>query len=215
MFTGCQAGYGNCDGNVINGCETSLTTTLNCGSCGNLCTDGPQGTAICTSGSCDLDCDSFWHNCNGYLSDGCEVTTSHTPSNSCSSAPYLGSKCGDAHCGPLCLSTDWGTLNVVSGQRGSYWYSARAVECSQCPGATYMRAILTPHQGADFDLFLYTDCDHEVARSRTDGSAVEVVTYSEGDTLLNDTFDYRVKVVWRGGPVCATWTLELEGRGCP
>lgn len=33
----CNADYGDCDGNVNNGCETILTTNFNCGTCGNIC----------------------------------------------------------------------------------------------------------------------------------------------------------------------------------
>lgn len=34
----CPSGYGDCDGNPDNGCETSLNTNSNCGSCGYTCT---------------------------------------------------------------------------------------------------------------------------------------------------------------------------------
>jgi hypothetical protein len=44
----CSSGYGNCDSIRTNGCETSLTTTSNCGSCGHACASG-QG---CTNGNC-------------------------------------------------------------------------------------------------------------------------------------------------------------------
>lgn len=46
--TTCSPGYGNCDGNVANGCEVSLATSNNCGVCGRVC---PAGQ-LCTGGAC-------------------------------------------------------------------------------------------------------------------------------------------------------------------
>ncbi len=42
----CQSGWASCDGNPNNGCETSLNTLSNCGSCGGAC-----GTS-CVGGVC-------------------------------------------------------------------------------------------------------------------------------------------------------------------
>ncbi len=45
----CEAGFGDCDGNATNGCETSLgDDASNCGVCGHVCAGG----AMCTSGVC-------------------------------------------------------------------------------------------------------------------------------------------------------------------
>ena len=45
----CNAGYGNCDGNVNNGCEANFNTSnSHCGSCGHVC---PGGTT-CSAGNC-------------------------------------------------------------------------------------------------------------------------------------------------------------------
>lgn len=44
----CDAGFGDCDSDAANGCETPLTTTSDCGSCGNACADGE----VCTDGTC-------------------------------------------------------------------------------------------------------------------------------------------------------------------
>jgi hypothetical protein len=41
--TGCVANFGDCDGNPANGCETNLTTTDNCGFCGDSCDTGFAG----------------------------------------------------------------------------------------------------------------------------------------------------------------------------
>jgi hypothetical protein len=45
----CTSGWGNCDGNAVNGCETYLNTSINnCGSCGHVCGTGQS----CVAGVC-------------------------------------------------------------------------------------------------------------------------------------------------------------------
>jgi alpha-tubulin suppressor-like RCC1 family protein len=119
---GCLAGFGDCDGDPTNGCETDTresaahcghcgngcgggtpvcngttgmcsngcgpartrcgescpdlrTSTMHCGACGAACTAGPNSTALCTAGSCELRCDRGFANCDGDASNGCEVDT--------------------------------------------------------------------------------------------------------------------------------------------
>ena len=51
---GCGAGYANCDGLAVNGCEVSTATDpMNCGACGRACGAGQTcaaGTCVCPSG---------------------------------------------------------------------------------------------------------------------------------------------------------------------
>src|SRR5262249_10288700 len=50
----CSPGYGNCDGNPVNGCESNLNADPNhCGTCPTVCT-APSGTPICTNGVCGV-----------------------------------------------------------------------------------------------------------------------------------------------------------------
>jgi hypothetical protein len=44
----CEPGFGDCDSDPSNGCETSLDTISHCGSCENAC---PAGD-LCTAGVC-------------------------------------------------------------------------------------------------------------------------------------------------------------------
>jgi hypothetical protein len=69
----CNSGWGNCDGVTANGCETSLTTLTNCGSCGAACSLA-NATATCATGACEIaSCDSGWGNCDGNTANGCET----------------------------------------------------------------------------------------------------------------------------------------------
>ncbi|MEM9189702.1 MAG: hypothetical protein AAGF12_11035 [Myxococcota bacterium] len=51
----CEAGWGDCDDDLGNGCETPLDTVINCGSCGMAC-DGAaacEGMPSCARGMCE------------------------------------------------------------------------------------------------------------------------------------------------------------------
>jgi hypothetical protein len=57
----CDAGWGDCDTNPTNGCETPLGTTTNCAACGDNC-----GAELCISGICatsggETTCDGVWN----------------------------------------------------------------------------------------------------------------------------------------------------------
>jgi hypothetical protein len=70
----CTAGFGNCDGNATNGCETRVTTDItNCGACGNRCTAPPGGTPSCVAGMCMITCAAGSGDCDRMGANGCEV----------------------------------------------------------------------------------------------------------------------------------------------
>jgi hypothetical protein len=72
----CDVGYADCDGNRVNGCETSLAGDKTCGSCTNDCTAPTPGhtVGLCANGtSCvAAACASGWQDCDGNLANGCE-----------------------------------------------------------------------------------------------------------------------------------------------
>ncbi len=49
----CATGYAHCTTNPDDGCETSITTSSNCGKCGNACTGT---TPVCSNGACASGC---------------------------------------------------------------------------------------------------------------------------------------------------------------
>jgi hypothetical protein len=61
----CDPGWGDCSGGAADGCETSLSTNQDCGSCGNAC--GP--TESCQQGSCTDQCTGGLTNCGGSCVD--------------------------------------------------------------------------------------------------------------------------------------------------
>lgn len=53
----CNIGFGNCDMNAANGCESNTNTSVShCGGCGVVCPVVANGTAICTLGVCSATC---------------------------------------------------------------------------------------------------------------------------------------------------------------
>jgi hypothetical protein len=101
QFVSCNAGFGNCDGNLANGCETNLTTTpTSCGACGNVCTVA-QGVGACVNGTCTVGtCVPEFGNCDGNVANGCET---HTFS-SIDHCGACGRACQRANATELCLA---------------------------------------------------------------------------------------------------------------
>jgi hypothetical protein len=92
----CSAGFGNCDLNAANGCETSLTSDQNCGACGLVCGLG----TTCQGGRCaPLVCPPGFGNCDLNAANGCE--TSLTTDQNCGGCGLVcapGSTCQSGVC---------------------------------------------------------------------------------------------------------------------
>jgi len=85
----CASGFGDCDGDPENGCETSLTTDAACGACGAVC-DPANGTGSCQGGACRVTaCDVGFGDCDNRANTGCET-------------PLLGDRTNCGACGNRC-----------------------------------------------------------------------------------------------------------------
>lgn len=72
----CAAGFGDCNGNGYDGCETNVkgTDANNCGGCGVKCSATNMATRTCSGGVCNGTCAGGTADCNGNKqSDGCET----------------------------------------------------------------------------------------------------------------------------------------------
>ncbi|MFO0648899.1 MAG: hypothetical protein U0326_21840 [Polyangiales bacterium] len=95
----CSAGFADCDGAAANGCETSLTTTSNCGRCGGVRLRQRQRglrRRACALGACAAN----FADCDANPTDGCEA---NTQSNA-------------LHCAACSNVLDGGRLRRVRGQ---------------------------------------------------------------------------------------------------
>lgn len=69
----CEPGFGDCDADDTNGCETSLSTTSSCGACGSVCAPA-NATGDCAGGTCRIGtCTAGFADCNMNPADGCET----------------------------------------------------------------------------------------------------------------------------------------------
>ena len=95
----CNAGYGDCDGNPSNGCETQLNSLTHCGACGNTCSLA-NGTQTCDTGVCTLTgCNQGYGNCDFVASNGCE-----TPLNTTQNCNACGSLCDYTNAAETCAA---------------------------------------------------------------------------------------------------------------
>ncbi len=103
----CADGYANCDGAVLNGCETDITSPQSCGSCGNKC-ETPGATPGCAGGHCVVQaCDEGRFDCDGQVKNGCEVDLTSDVNN----CGVCGTVCSVAQGTPACVK---GVCKVAS-----------------------------------------------------------------------------------------------------
>jgi hypothetical protein len=137
----CATGFGDCDGNAANGCETDLTaSSASCGACGNVC---PAGF-VCSLGSCRSSCASTTTYCNG----GCvDLATSAQNCGACGNAcPIPGNatpRCTSGACGFVCATgmSDC-DRNPVNGCETDLRSASR--HCGTCGNTCPARANATP-----------------------------------------------------------------------
>ena len=80
----CQFGFDDCNGNVADGCETSvLSDPKNCGGCGQVCAGVPHAKVACQSAACQVTmCDQGFADCDANGKNGCETVVA-TDKNNC------------------------------------------------------------------------------------------------------------------------------------
>ena len=74
----CEPTFGDCNAATANdGCETDLTTVLNCGACGHACSTASTSAVACHSGLCAPTCAPKFGDCvadtGATADDGCET----------------------------------------------------------------------------------------------------------------------------------------------
>ncbi|UJR82608.1 putative metal-binding motif-containing protein [Sandaracinus amylolyticus] len=133
----CEDGYGDCDGEASNGCEADVySDVLSCGACGRVCSNRPNATRDCRLGACVADCTSGYENCDGDITDGCEVSIARD-ATSCGAC---GVSCGTA--GEICIDRSCETpVFASSGSEGAFAPSADVV---LSPGVHHFTTITIP-----------------------------------------------------------------------
>ncbi len=95
----CDDGFGDCDGQPNNGCESSLTTLEQCGDCATACEVGDNALPDCTTGVCRVgECLGNHADCDADPNNGCEQSLNDP-----------------AHCGSCGNACDTGTPHCSGG----------------------------------------------------------------------------------------------------
>ena len=101
VLVSCASGWGNCDGDPRNGCETSTRTSpAHCGGCNRACTYA-NAYGACSFGSCSLAaCVTGFANCDGVTSNGCEANLQNSSQHcgACGRGCASGQVCRDGAC---------------------------------------------------------------------------------------------------------------------
>ncbi len=72
----CNTGFGDCDGNALNGCESNTQSDVaHCGTCTTACPSRPNGAPVCVTGTCGVTCLASFADCDGVATNGCESNT--------------------------------------------------------------------------------------------------------------------------------------------
>jgi hypothetical protein len=88
----CVPGFGNCDGESGNGCETNTqTSAAHCGACGRACSSGQT----CADGVCLTPCASGETRCNGACVN---LATSNANCGACGNVCGAGQSCVNSVC---------------------------------------------------------------------------------------------------------------------
>jgi hypothetical protein len=135
----CLANYGNCDNVVTNGCEVDLTRTVaNCASCGHVCPNTTNGTAVCDKSVCGVsNCTAPYGDCDGNATNGCESDTSKDVQNcgSCGTAcslPHATVACGGGACGIAKCDDGWGDCNGIAKDGCEQDLLSNLTHCGAC-----------------------------------------------------------------------------------
>lgn len=134
----CPEGFGDCNGNVADGCETNLRTSDDhCGRCFAPCTRAGAAAAcrngVCTSG----DCLAGFGNCNGDDADGCETNLNRSTDhcgrcdNPCRVADGTGA-CVAGDCRVLSCNTNRGDCNGAPGDGCETNLTNDTAHCGRC-----------------------------------------------------------------------------------
>jgi hypothetical protein len=153
----CDPGWGDCDGNPLNGCERRLNTLSDCGACGRPCAPA-HATGACVAGSCRIDtCDSGYADCNTQAGDGCEASLGAPQTcGSCTQACAQELSCvngacacmEDADCGGSGMSCCGGQCVLTQGACFPWpcipGTSRAATNCGGCGMTCLLWCCLTP-----------------------------------------------------------------------
>jgi hypothetical protein len=167
----CNAGFGDCDGNASNGCETPTTTVQDCGECRKACTAGSHATPACTNGTCGAQCQTGFGDCDAQAANGCEVDLTTDPKNCSACKKACGTANGTASCDKsackIACNTGFANCNTSTDDGCEVDTRNDPVNCSQCgskcPTPTNAQPTCTAGSCGFLCTSGFADCDGTAA----------------------------------------------------
>ncbi len=214
----CVGGFGNCDGNAANGCESTLASDpTHCGACAMACATPPNATATCASSLCGFSCVAGYGDCDAVAANGCEAAFA-TSTTSC------------GRCGNACAVPTNGAATCNTGVCGVTCNAGYLPSRGTCiPAATEMCTATTPTislaDGATVVLYGTTTGHSNETFGTCGGAASPDVAYSvtptvSGRLTITTSALYDARVYVRtgcaGGELrCANVGLGVSSTGLP
>jgi hypothetical protein len=181
----CDTGFGDCDSNATNGCETNVRTTVtHCGRCGNACPERPNAFPGCVAGTCVISCLAGFADCDGDATNGCEVNTRTSASHCGACGRSCAASGGTGICeGSVCRVTGCdagrGNCDGVAANGCEVDLTATLTHCGACANVCPARlnAISTCAGGAcGFTCITgFADCDR-VAANGCEASLTDITS---------------------------------------
>jgi hypothetical protein len=152
-------------------CVDQQTDVANCGACGNACPGGANARPGCADGSCRLNCNLGFGDCDGMVGNGCET-------NVLTSVMHCG------RCGNACPAVMNGTPVCLLGTCSAICDAGFMLSDGQClpPGLRPLAPLSTSTVTQRRPLFRW------VLAAGTDGARVEICR-DRACTMVLTTFD--------------------------
>jgi hypothetical protein len=134
----CSAPQADCDGNPANGCETNLSVSAaHCGRCGMTCGAGAMATAMCSAGTCGIQCADGYGDCDR---DGrsCEANLSTSAAHcgrcgaSCPSTMEGVGACQAGRCAVTSCATGTANCDMASANGCEVTLATDGANCGMC-----------------------------------------------------------------------------------
>jgi alpha-tubulin suppressor-like RCC1 family protein len=151
----CDPGYGHCNADLTDGCETDLNTSLDhCGGCGDRCLRANAAPA-CIGGTCRIGaCNAGWGNCDDTDANGCEtdVTSSNDHCGRCGnrcSPPNAAGACAAGDCGIGSCNPGYADCDGMAGNGCEAELARDTANCGACgngcaPGTECVDGVCDP-----------------------------------------------------------------------
>ena len=238
----CDNLWDDCNGQDPDGCEVSLETLTDCGSCGIPCSR-TNATASCAGGNCHIgSCDNLWGDCDGNDPNGCETPlNTMTDCGACNTPCSLANateECSTGQCRIVSCDNLWGDcdsnhstgcesrLDTVANCGSCGTLCSRANASEQCPnGNCQILSCNTNYydiNGVDSDGCECGDTS-DVAGTCASAAGVGTVSGSNPSITRNGVIVYRTGVRTdedcyavsynRPAPGSGTFRIRLSGSG--